>query len=443
MSRTKTFLSFVLPSLLAFALSGVYAIVDGFFIGNSLGDVGLSTINIAYPVVSLLQALGTGLGMGGAVLYTVHLAGGNPDRAEDDAKGTITLLLIVSIIVSVVLFVMMTPVLQLLGAKGDLLILGKKYLQVIIIGGIFQIFGTGIVPLIRNNGGATFAMVSMVSGFLTNIVLDFLLVWVFPLGMFGAALATIVAQAVTALLGIGFLMRKKLPILGIPQEGLFSLMKASVKIGVAPFGLTISPIISLVFMNRVSLVYGGSEAVAAYACIAYAITIVYLLLQGVGDGTQPLISREYGKGDYKELAAYQRMVYIAAEILAAVCIIVLFLFRNNIAILFGASATVKEIVANALPIFLLGVPFLGMARVITSNFYATEKNVLSYMVVFAEPIMLIIIIFILPLSMGQNGVWLSMSLAQIAAATLGVGLKYWSKRNEIKQTTQISDNTQI
>ena len=104
---------------------------------------------------------------------------------------------------------------------------------------------------------------------------------------------------------------------------------------------------------------------------------------------------------------------------------------------------VKEIVANALPIFLLGVPFLGMARVITSNFYATEKNVLSYMVVFAEPIMLIIIIFILPLSMGQNGVWLSMSLAQIAAATLGVGLKYWSKRNEIKQTTQISDNTQI
>ncbi len=99
MSKNRTFFSCVIPSVLAFALSGVYAIVDGFFIGNSIGDIGLSTINVAYPVVALMQAIGTGIGMGGAVVYSITGASGDQKKADLYAGGTGTFLLIASIVI--------------------------------------------------------------------------------------------------------------------------------------------------------------------------------------------------------------------------------------------------------------------------------------------------------------------------------------------------------
>lgn len=153
----KKFYSYVIPSILAFALSGIYTIIDGFFVGNSVGDIGLSTINIAYPVVALLQALGTGLGMGGAILYTLNYSSDKKELAKKYLHTTTILLFLVSIIFMIILFLTMTPVLKMLGATGDMIELGKQYLKYIVIGATFQIFATGIVPIIRNNNGAKFA----------------------------------------------------------------------------------------------------------------------------------------------------------------------------------------------------------------------------------------------------------------------------------------------
>ena len=160
----KTFYACVIPSVLAFALSGVYTIVDGFFVGRSVGDIGLSTINIAYPVVSLLQALGTGIGMGGAVMYTLSLSSGRQDEAGKYLRCTTLLLLAVSLALTVLLLCTMTPVLRLLGAAGEMVTLGVAYLAYIAISTIFQIFATGVVSVIRNSGGAKFAMGTMIAG---------------------------------------------------------------------------------------------------------------------------------------------------------------------------------------------------------------------------------------------------------------------------------------
>ena len=121
----KTFYACVIPSVLAFALSGVYTIVDGFFVGRSVGDIGLSTINIAYPVVSLLQALGTGIGMGGSVMYTLSRSSGKQDEAKRYLRCTTLLLLVVGVVLTVLLLLTMTPVLKLLGAAGEMVTLGK------------------------------------------------------------------------------------------------------------------------------------------------------------------------------------------------------------------------------------------------------------------------------------------------------------------------------
>lgn len=419
----KTFYSYVVPSVLAFALSGVYTIVDGFFVGNSVGDIGLSTINIAYPVVSLLQALGTGIGMGGAVMYTLSRSSGKEEEAKRYLRGTTLMLLAVSVVFTAVLFPTMEPVLRLLGATGEMVTLGVEYLQFIVLGTVFQIFATGVVPIIRNNSGANFAMGTMIAGFLCNIALDYLFVWVYEWSVAGAALATIIGQALTAAGGFLYLARHKIPVWGFQLKGIGREIKDIFKIGIAPFGISLTPLISHLFMNRFSVQYGGEMAVASYACIGYVFAVVSLLIQGVGDGSQPLVSQYYGQKDTTAVIQTRRLAYGTAAALAAVCIAGLYAVRGGIGVLFGASPETTQNVAAALPIFLTGYLFLSFSRVTTAAFYATEQVGCSYTLVYMEPILQVVLLLILPRFWEQTGVWWSMPLAQILTAILALVLK--------------------
>ena len=422
MNQYRIFLKYVAPSVLAFALSGVYAIVDGFFVGHSMGDTGLSAINIAFPVVSLMQSVGTGIGMGGAVLWTVRKETEDPDLAGKYIRATLLLLLISSALTTAFFFFLTEPVLRLFGAKGDILTLGKDYLDVIVLGAVFQILATGIVPFIRNNGSSFFALVTMMSGFLSNILLDYLFVWVWDMGTAGAALATILGQAVTTVLAFAYLLYSRLPVTGSLAG--FGKMAGNIwKIGVAPFGLTLSPMISLMLINRFSMSNGGARAVACYACIAYALTIVQMLMQGVGDGVQPLLSQYYGEGKTDLVRKMRRTAYICAIGLALLSNALLFAARSGLGVLFGSSDDVSALVVRVLPIFLFGLVFYAFSRITTSGFYATEKNLYSYLCVYAEPALLLILLFLLPLVLGQTGVWWSVVLSQILTACLALVLK--------------------
>lgn len=426
MGRFKPFAACVFPAVFAFALSGIYAIVDGFFVGRSIGDTGLSAINIAYPVTALIQAAGTGTGMGGAVMYSVRLAEKRDSEAENFMKGVFFYLALTGILLTVILFPLTDPLLSLMGADGELMKPGREYLSVIVLGSVFQVFGTGVVPLIRNQGKSVQAMYCMIGGFVTNIFLDYLFVWVLRLGMAGAAWASVAGQAVTMAGGLLCMRGQKIPV-GIPRQAL-SVFFSIWRIGLAPFGITMCPMISLLLMNRASLQYGGSEGVACYACIAYVITIMYLILQGVGDGSQPLMSRFYGEDNKKEVRITRTMAYAAAAVMGVALAVLLYWCRNGIGVLFGASETVSLAVGTDLYIFLAAVPFLAFLRVTTAGFYATEQTRFSYMIVYGEPIFLALLLPVLPAWMGLKGVWLHQTGAQILTALMGWGLKLWSDR---------------
>ena len=426
MGRFKPFAACVFPAVFAFALSGIYAIVDGFFVGRSIGDTGLSAINIAYPVTALIQAAGTGTGMGGAVMYSVRLAEKRDSEAENFMKGVFFYLALTGILLTVLLFPLTDPLLSLMGADGELMKPGREYLSVIVLGSVFQVFGTGVVPLIRNQGKSIQAMYCMIGGFVTNIFLDYLFVWVLRLGMAGAAWASVAGQAVTMAGGLLCMRGQKIPV-GIPRQAL-SVFFSIWRIGLAPFGITMCPMISLLLMNRASLQYGGSEGVACYACIAYVITIMYLILQGVGDGSQPLMSRFYGEDNKKEVRITRTMAYAAAAVMGVALAVLLYWCRNGIGVLFGASETVSLAVGTDLYIFLAAVPFLAFLRVTTAGFYATEQTRFSYMIVYGEPIFLALLLPVLPAWMGLKGVWWSQTGAQILTALMGWGLKLWSDR---------------
>lgn len=426
MGRFKPFAACVFPAVFAFALSGIYAIVDGFFVGRSIGDTGLSAINIAYPVTALIQAAGTGTGMGGAVMYSVRLAEKRDSEAENFMKGVFFYLALTGILLTVILFPLTDPLLSLMGADGELMKPGREYLSVIVLGSVFQVFGTGVVPLIRNQGKSVQAMYCMIGGFVTNIFLDYLFVWVLRLGMAGAAWASVAGQAVTMAGGLLCMRGQKIPV-GIPRQAL-SVFFSIWRIGLAPFGITMCPMISLLLMNRASLQYGGSEGVACYACIAYVITIMYLILQGVGDGSQPLMSRFYGEDNKKEVRITRTMAYAAAAVMGVALAVLLYWCRNGIGVLFGASETVSLAVGTDLYIFLAAVPFLAFLRVTTAGFYATEQTRFSYMIVYGETIFLALLLPALPAWMGLKGVWWSQTGAQILTALMGWGLKLWSDR---------------
>ena len=407
----------MIPSVLAFALSGVYTIVDGLFIGRSLGDIGLAAIALGFPIAAFIQAVGTGIGLAGGIHYTIFGAQNDEKKQQNCFSGTAWLLLLLSVLLTAVFVFFAVPLLRLLGAKGEVLAMAAEYVRVIALGAVFQMLATGFVPFIRNMGGATFAMIL---GFVTNIILDYAFVWVLPWGMAGAALATIIGQAVTMLAAVLFFVRKKRRIEAVPPSRLPPLWGAVLKVSLSPFGLTYSSTITLLLMNRFLLIYGNEQSVAIYSCISYITAIIYLLLQGVGDGCQPLISLYYGEGKDADVRQTRRTAYFAAFVISAVCAAAVFLTRTKIGLLFGASASANAGVGRYLPFFLATVLLLSFVRITTSYFYATEKAALSYLLVYAEPVCTLVFLLTLPLALKLNGVWMAIPAAQVCAFVIAV-----------------------
>lgn len=423
MNHKSEFFKYIIPSIIAFALSGIYAIVDGYFVGNTIGDAGLSAINIAYPIVAVIQALGTGIGMGGAVYYSINMAEKKEKRARDFIATSWWLLILISIVVTVIIYFKASDMLSLLGAEGAILDNATDYIKVISLGAILQVLGTGLIPFMRNYGGSFWSMFAMMGGFVTNIILDFVMVWIYGLGMKGAALATIIAQGVTVAIAIIYELCMKKFYVKVSLSEAKKICGSIFKVGLAPFGLALTPNISLVFINRFSAFYGGEKAIATYACVSYIICIIYLILQGVGDGSQPLMSRYYGENDKTSLKGIQKMAYIFAVILAVIGGIIMFVSKANIGVLFGSSSEVNTEIAKIVPIFLVSLPFVAITRISTARFYATEKSVLSYILTFMEPVLMLVFMLILPpLFGGQIMVWWSTVFARIAAAVMAMVL---------------------
>ena len=419
--------------MLAFALSGVYAIADGFFVGNALGDEALAAINIAYPLTAFLQAVGTGIGMGGAIQYAICL-GGQEAHYKDRYFGLSLLLLCAAGLALTLGLLLCTPALLcLLGAGGGILALGQEYLRFIALGAIFQVMGTGLVPFLRNMGGAVAAMAAMMAGFVTNIVLDYTFVWVLPYGMAGAAVATVLGQAVTLAVCAVFLVLKRHKPRLRPDGESAAMVKRVLAVGLSPFGLTFSPILTLVLVNKSAARVGGDAAVTCYAPISYIISVTLLLLQGVSDGSQPLVSMAHGRGDARAARHTRNATYLFSAAVAAVCMAGLFALREQAAALFGASPQVTRRVAAVLPVFLAGLLPAAFSRMTTSYFYATARNSGAYLLIYGEPLLLFALLLVLPGAAGGIwGTWAAVPLSQALAALLGAGLLWAGHRRRVR-----------
>lgn len=223
-------------------------------------------------------------------------------------------------------------------------------------------------------------------------------------------------QFITAVIGTCYLLWKKIPVYRLHFKP--TMFLRIFKNGISAFGITLCPNITLLLMNLFLLKYGGESSVACYAVISYATYFVYLILQGVGDGCQPLLSDYFGRGDMTALHKTKHLAYITAEIIAALSFVLLYVLRYHTGNLFGASETVTRMVGDNMPILLVGFLFLAYARVSTSSFYATQEAVKSSVIVYSEIIFFFLLLIIFPRFFGEPAVWWSMSIAQILAMIL-------------------------
>ncbi len=414
----KNYMKYIFPSMLSFLLTGIYSIVDGIFVGRAMGDPGLAAINIAWPLVALIISLGTGIGMGAAVMVSLNKGAGNEKKALQAEGNAFFLLFFCSLSLILLLFLTGRPLLMLLGAKDALLPLAETYLKYILLGGMVQVFASGMIPLMRNRGASFYSMWAMGLGCISNILLDYCFVIVLGLGLMGAALATVLGQVLTLILCIAFYLRKRnrIPLSCIRPDG--GTVSSILRVAASPFGLTYLPSVTIIFMNLQALSYGGEEAVSAYAVLAYIISFMELLVQGIGDGSQPLLSLSEGKGDAKALNTYSRWTFclgIGFGILGAVFF---YLVRNVLPAFYGTSAEAAAYIIHATPAFALVMALYGLTKPAVSYLYATHRVGRSSILVYGEIVLTLIFIYLLPLFMGLDGVWYTIPAVQVVLSIL-------------------------
>lgn len=401
-----------IPTVFSLLMSGLYGVMDGLFVGRAVGDAGLAAINIAWPIAAVITAVGIGIGSGGSVLYSNSNGKGEQERGELVYHQTITLLFAAAMVLLIVLGFTYPAILSALGAKGDVYQKAVEYIQIIIFGAVFQVMGTGFIPMLRNRNLAFQAMVSMAAGMGVNGVLNYLLLFVVKIGIRGAAVGTIAAQLVVLVISSYLIYgRQKVHLKVVWQH---KMIGEILKIGISAFGLSLAPSIVLLFTNLQCLKYGGDAAVACYAVISYIVFPVQSMLMGIGDGTQPLMSFYSGAKKMEELRFVKKIASIAVVGMGAVFFVIVILVSKYIPDVFGMQMESQAYFGTGMAVSAVSFLFTGLAKFHISYLNATLQVKKAMQLIYGETIVVApFLIFLLPYVFKINGIWLSLPGTQL------------------------------
>lgn len=404
---------YIIPSVIAMVLVGTYTNIDGFFIGNAMGDDGLAAINIVWPIVAFITSLGTGIGVGGSVIFN-NMRGKNEQSSAEQVKSTMLFLLVVVGIATSILFKFIyKPLLVMMGAKGQVLSYSIDYAEVICIGAVFQIMGSGLVAILRNEQKTYYSMVCCIVGLAVHLFLDIVLVDTYKLG--GVAISTVASQIIIMLLCFFALKSKKKA--KINKRYILPILVGST----SPLGINFVPSIVLLLTNYFALQAGGTAAVSAYAVMSYAVYTFDYIFQGVCDGAQPIISYYNGAGDHQ---SKRQVLKVSAKILMLFSSLFIFITPALISImpiLFSISEEAAEMMQMGFVIYAVSYPFKATVKFIGSYYYACGRTKVSNLLIYVEPVVFTPL-FLTALShfMGVNRIWASLPVTQFSVTFLGI-----------------------
>ena len=413
-----------MASMITMFLQSAYSMIDGLFVSNLIGDTALSAVNVAWPVIAVVTAIGTGVGCSGAVMMSTKQGEGKNEESNIVRANVILALLASSIVVTILFLVLLTPLLKLMGAEGELLRLSQIYGRVMLTGGVLQILSCGLTPLLRNDNRAVSAMMIMVGGLFANLGLDFVFMYVFHMGIGGAAGASLCAQLFTTLCCLIILGTKKTDPIRFSQFIIRKeYWKKIFKTAVSPFGISLTPSLLILYHNVACLKFGGDLAVNAYALISSTVGSYRVLLIGVAEGIQPLASYAYGAHDFHAIRKIRNKAIITAMSVS------FFLFIFTIATawfypaIYGYEGEAAELGYHAVMVTAAQLIFTGLVRVTNSFFYSVGKDKYSLFMIYFDPlIMTPLTIVILPRIFGLDGIWITAVVTQFILNIVAFGM---------------------
>lgn len=427
----KLMVKFAVPSIIGMLVGALYNMVDQLFIGQKVGPLGNAATNIAFPLTTLCMSLALLFGIGGASCFNLSMGMGDKKRAGYYAGNSLTMLAVCGVVLTTVTMIFLTPMLRLFGSTSEILPYAQEYVRITALGFPFLLLSTGGGHLIRADGSPQITMLLNITGAVINTVLDAVFVLVLDWGMAGAAAATVIGQFVSAMIVVVYAFRFKTVKLEkkhfIPQKCHINRVST---IGMASFFNQIAiGIVQVVLNNSLKHYgnlssYGADDPIAVAGIVMKVNMIVFSIVIGLAQGTQPIESFNYGARNFSRVREAYRLAVIAGGGISVLAFVLFQIFPKEILMMFGkGSDAYYEFGVKFFRTFLF-FTWINCLQPITSTFFTSiGKSIkgvflsLTRQIIFFVPILLI-----LPMIFGINGILYTGPIADVLSAVVAVSM---------------------
>ena len=421
----REFLKYSSLNVLGMIALSCYILADTFFVSKALGADGLAALNLAIPVYSFINGSGLMIGMGGGIKYSIAKSQGAAQRADQTFTNSAVLTAVIAACFFLTGLLASGPLALLLGADGTVYEMTRTYLQVILLFAPMFMTNNLLLCFIRNDGAPQLSMAAMITGSLSNVVLDYVFMFPFGMGIFGAVLATGMAPVISILVLSPYLFRRK---------NQFHLRKCRISgklaLGIFSSGLPsliteVSSGIVMIVFNTIILGIAGNIGVAAYGVIANLSLVVMSIYTGISQGIQPLLSSGYGTGNRKKTQSVLRYALVSAVLISVVVYVCVFFGADPIAAVFNSeqNATLQRIAVTGLKIYFTACVFAGFNIILSVYFTSTENALPAHIISILRGFVVIIpMAFLLSAAAELTGIWAAFPATELIVSLIGAGL---------------------
>lgn len=419
-------IEFSIPATIGMLVNALYNIVDRIFIGNAKGleTLGLTALTISFPIMMIMMGLALMFGAGGASLFSIRLGEKDRDGAEKLLGNSVAMIFITSFIFMVVALLNLESLLKLFGASDESMPYAVEYMRIILYASVLQGPAVGLNHFMRADGSPKSAMISMFIGAGFNVIFDYVFIFIFDMGMTGAALATIGGQGLSALWGILYFVSKrsnmKLRLRNMVIKG--NLVSKTIMAGLPSFANQISgSILSLILNNRLGH-YGGDVAIGGMGAINSLQQLLVLPTIGISHGAQPIIGYNRGANNYHRIKETLGKAILTATVVAVIGFTATRLFPDALIGVFGPEKEFREFGTMAIGIWLLLLPTIGAQIIGSLYFQAVGRPKISLLLTLTRQVLILIpSILIMSKAFGLKGILFAAPLSDGAAFLITAG----------------------
>lgn len=420
-----------------------YILADTLFVSKVLGANGLAALNLAIPIYNFIDGTGLMYGMGGSTKYSIYKGQRDNENSDKIFTNTIYSAVVTSVIFMLIGIFFSQKLTLLLGADTAIYDMTNIYLKVILLFAPAFMINHVFICFVRNDGNPRLSMLAMLGGSISNVILDYIFLFPFHMGIFGAALATGFSPLISILILSRHWLKKQNTFhlkITIPAP---SIIASIISLGIPSLITEISSGIVIIVFNTIILSLNGNIGVAAYGVIANFSLVVICVFTGIAQGIQPIISRAYGENNTKSIKHTLRYGIAAMLVISAVVYSAIFVFADLITGVFNSkgNADLQTIATSGMKLYFIAAPFVGFNMVISSFFTSIEKAAPAYLISLLRGFVFIVpMVYLLSAFAELTGVWLAFPVTEGIVCVLGIILYYKPLPTDILSSLRLQAN---